>query len=57
LDYVITKSEILQRMGTMKKSNVEQVAGFLKCLIAQREPVPQVQNKRIPLLATKRHET
>lgn len=53
MDYSIGKNELFQKLEMMDKSNLDRVAGFIECLIAQREFVQEVSNKRKPLLIVK----
>jgi hypothetical protein len=56
LDYAVGKDELLQKLETMDKSNLDRVGGFIECLIAQREFCREDTNKRRPLLAKKKHD-
>lgn len=56
MDYAVGKDELFQKLETMDRSNLDRVCGFIECLIAQREFVPEDPNKRKPLLARKKHD-
>jgi deoxyribodipyrimidine photolyase-like uncharacterized protein len=56
LDYIFGKNDLVQKLETMNKSNLDKVDGFIKGLISQREFVQKFPEKRKPLLAKKEQD-
>jgi hypothetical protein len=51
MDYIAAKKEAIEKLETMSKVDLDEVMGFVECLIRQKQLEKAVPEKRRPLLS------